>query len=386
LAAFGYLLGSDEEPTVERLNWMIGPSSGINSTWLESLSDSLVTALSLHFGKPERPAPDRILEPGSASWSEVTQFNSPSGVLYVYRQPSAWGAPLDSLVVMHSSARLLAEDRPDTSFTADQEREEAGLPSLEVLAEVTHALARPSPQLAAVLRVSGSKQEDLPTVRAALARTRGRGVSSGERDLLRLGVHLWLRSCRDLPGWADGDSAAIRPVRDALKEFGIRLERTHDGAWCYDGALAESLATRAGQNHWTDLAFVELMDRGWESPCGLCGWDKPFGADQFKPVIEYGDAYLRAHPNGEITDQVTLRVAEAHETAWSLSKAASDDEYIEASKYRLAASKHRERALQLYAKVSERRPDLVDDDLRRRLRRMRLDIDTGFHRYWCVWD
>jgi len=52
----------------------------------------------------------------------------------------------------------------------------------------------------------------------------------------------------------------------------------------------------------------------------------------------------------------------------------------------LDAPQHREQALLLYEKVIERSPGLADDDLRRRLRRIRLDIDTSFHKYWCVWD
>jgi hypothetical protein len=128
------------------------------------------------------------------------------------------------------------------------------------------------------------------------------------------------------------------------------------------------------------------LDRGWESPCEPCGWNKSFGPDQFKPVIEHGEAFLRAHARARIADQVRLRVAEAHETAWSLFKTGQDDEYIASNKYRLAAPEHRTQALQLYSRLIENRPDLADEKLRARLRRIRLDVDSNFHKYWCVWD
>ena len=385
LSAFGYLLGSDDVPTIERLTWTIGPLGGVNAAGLERLSESLVAALAPQFGSPERPAPDRILEPGSGFWREVTRLTSPAGVVYVFSLRSRGGVQLDSLVVMRSSARLLAEDAADSSVAYDQ-REQEGLPALAVLTEVSRALEASFPQLAAALRPGGSRPEDWPTVRAALTRARGRGVSAGERDLLRFASHLWLQSCKTLPGWADGDSAAVRFILDDLKAYGIQLKRSYYGEWCYDGVLAESLAMRAGRSRWADLAFLELMDRGWETPCGLCGWGKAHGPNQFQPVIERGDAYLSAHPNAAIADLVTLQVAEAHETAWSLSRAAADNEVMDPNRYSLAGQEHRRQAFLLYSKLVKKRPDLADENLRSRLRRMRLDIDTNFHRYWCLWD
>jgi hypothetical protein len=213
------------------------------------------------------------------------------------------------------------------------------------------------------------------------------GTSPEDRDLLRFGAHLWLAGCDRLPGWSEGDSATVRPILAALGGFGVRIVRTEEeGDWCYDGALADSLAMHPGRSQWTDFAFLELMDRGWESHCALCGWNKPFGPDSFRPVIEHGEAYLAAHPDGPIAELVKLRVAEAHETAWSLSKAAPGDDYIDARKYILQAPRHREQALALYERFLAGKPASVKPALRERMRRMRIDIDTNFHKYWCLWD
>ncbi len=386
LTADSYLLGGDDEPTVERLTWTIGPSDGLVQQGLNQLSNTLVADLAVRLGASAPPAPNSLLEPGSSDWQRIARFSSPGGILYVFLAPSGGGGVLDSLIVMHSSHRLLAEAEGDTSGDRYDERKEAGLVSLDVLAEVSRALTSSWPRLAAAMRPSGSELKDLPAVQAALSQARGDGLSIAERDLLHYSAHLWMRGCNALPGWEAGDSTAVRPIMDALGRYHVGLVRTYEGGWCYDGALAESLAARVGESRWSDLAFVELLDRGWESPCALCGWDKPFGPDLFKPVIEHGEAYLATHPRSEIADAVALRVAEAHETAWSLSKAASGDDYIDSNRYLLKAPKHRERALELYDQILEGKSDTWEPKLRDRLRRMRLDIDTDFHEYWCLWD
>jgi hypothetical protein len=287
---------------------------------------------------------------------------------------------------MQTSKRLLAGTSPDTSADRDDWREEMGLVSLEILDEVSRALTPLSPRLGPALRPSGSKAVDLPAVRSALSQARATSLPTERRDLLLYAAHLWLRGCSRLPGWDTGDSATVRPILAALGRYHVRLVRANEGEWCYDGALAESLAEHVGESRWADLAFVELLDRGWESPCALCGWDKPFGPDMFKPVIARGEEYLSAHPNSEIADAVALRVAEAHETAWSLSKVAPGDDYIDPNRYLLEATKHRERALALYDQLLEGKPATWGPKVRARVRRMRLDIDTAFHKYWCLWD
>src|SRR5258708_3440123 len=267
------------------------------------------------------------------------------------------------------------------------DRLDVSIPRAELARRTSAAISRSWPDLSAMVRLDRSRIEDLHAVRRALSRAARPGIRPDDRDLLRYGAHLWLAGCDSLPGWSKGVTTAVRAILSALGDFGVRIVRTQqEGDWCYDGALADSLAKHPGRGQWADFAFLELMDRGWESHCALCGSDKPFGPDYFVPVIEHGEAYLSAHPSGRIAELVALRVAEAHETAWSLSKARPDDDYITARKYVLQAPRHREQALALYERFLAGKPASVKPALRERLRRMRLDIDTNFHKYWCVWD
>jgi hypothetical protein len=221
-----------------------------------------------------------------------------------------------------------------------------------------------------------------------LDESRAGALAPDEGDLLRYTVHLWLQDLARVRGWCAGDSAITQPVIAAFDPRGIRVTRTHDGEWCALDSLAFEVAAHAGQNPWADIAFLEVLEKGFEAPCELCGWDSTYGADRFKPVIEQGEGFLRSHPRSPIANAVLLRVAEAHETAWSLSKvlATNSEEYIDPGRYASDAASHRARAIASYERLIAEAPTLADRSVRLRLARLRLDVDTDYHRYWCLWD
>jgi hypothetical protein len=79
-----------------------------------------------------------------------------------------------------------------------------------------------------------------------------------------------------------------------------------------------------------------------------------------------------------------LHMAEAHETAWSLSKSLPVADYLDPARYRLDAPRHREKALDLYGRYLKLRPGVAGlDSIRHRMNRLRLDVDTDFHKYFC---
>ena len=108
-----------------------------------------------------------------------------------------------------------------------------------------------------------------------------------------------------------------------LAPLGLRLEPSHYADFCYTGSLLDSLALRAGENRWTDEAFLYFQQAGWEEKCD-CGWSDFPGAEQFRPVIERGNAFLREHPESAVRNAVALTIAQAHETAWSLAMSRCD--------------------------------------------------------------
>lgn len=85
--------------------------------------------------------------------------------------------------------------------------------------------------------------------------------------------------------------------------------------------------------------------------------------------------------------EAELLVAEAHETAWSLGKMFTGDKYIDSTVYALDAPLHRTRAIELYdLQLRERPSDPRNAGIRKRLARMRIDVDTGYREFWCSYD
>ena len=155
---------------------------------------------------------------------------------------------------------------------------------------------------------------------------------------------------------------------------------------CASDTLTRILAARPGPNRWADFAFLQLQKQGWEARCQLCGWSAWPGPDQFRPVIEHGERFLLARPDSPVWWDVALTVAQAHETAWSPSKTVPGDEYIEPADYLAEAPDHRRRAIELYERILQRGSWLTTRAMVMRLHRLKLDIDTDYHPFWCVWD
>ena len=144
------------------------------------------------------------------------------------------------------------------------------------------------------------------------------------------------------------------------------------GDWCYDDSLSRALVAHAGSNRWTTLALVEWMERACYQPDGEM-WDL---------IIENGDRFLRAHPQGAEADEVRLHVGEAHETAWALAKGGVRTWSPE--KLAAEAAGHRVRAIQRYEEYLRARPRGDESDaVRERLKKIRADVGTGYYRYWC---
>ncbi len=52
---FAFMLGDDQEPTIERTQWSIGPASGITAPVQEVVAGHLMDHWSRRFGRPRRP-------------------------------------------------------------------------------------------------------------------------------------------------------------------------------------------------------------------------------------------------------------------------------------------------------------------------------------------
>jgi hypothetical protein len=253
--------------------------------------------------------------------------------------------------------------------------------------EVIHALRARHPELASVLESTRTTSDQVRVVDSAVSMAR-RGPADTERDLVLYAAHLWANGVlgelqgnppRDCNG---ADSGFVHEFNAAFSTRDrSQIGCDHYGSWWYSGGFIDSVVTHAGANRWADDAFLDRTRAGWNLESGC---SSEVGTDEFRPVIARGEAFLKAHPSSLVVPEVRLLVAEAHETAWSLGKMFTGDKYIDSTVYALDASPHRTRAIELYdLQLRERPSDPRNAGIRKRLARMRIDVDTGYREFWC---
>lgn len=373
-----YLIGENDLPSVESVEWRVTGRDARDSLAIRGLYSTIVDTLRARLGTGATG--------DGESEDEGYSADTKTGMVHVALSARARFGEADAIrISVRSHAFLRSKDDPRV-FPLEEAYFSEDDPPARWREEVAAWLEPRHPELSAILDSSTSLVADLPVAVRALELSRSSDLDREERDALALGSHLWLeRGTADV--WASVDTALVRSLKGTLGPFGARLDPVYDEALCYDLGLTADLVRRPTANRWTELAFLERQLRGWSNPCSLCGWDSIPDPDLFRPAIERGEAFLIEHPNASIWWQVARTVAEAHETAWSLSKTHADDEYIRAIDYVLEAPAHRTRAMELYELlITKGPPELVTPGLRGRARRLVLDIDTGYHEYWCVWD
>jgi len=275
---------------------------------------------------------------------------------------------------------------PDEWNLAESERAEKAKGRVR---EVLTALRTHHARLTSALELTRATSSQIHAVREELLSALRLLRSNEDRDLVLLATHLWTRQFAESltkGRRADTDSTVLRDFNAAFSTFGGPLDCGYDDIWCYPSFLADSLASRAGANRWTDFAFLERMEEGWAPACEPCGYDSLVGPGQFRPVIARGTAYLRVHPRSRIAPEVRLMVAEAHETAWGLAVGYGGDEYFD-QRFAPEATAHRKRAIEMYEAYLREHPlDPRGGAIQLRLGRMRIGKYTSYERYWCIWD
>lgn len=364
-----YQVSADSAPTLERVRWFVSAPSGTTPSQWREFRSRLADRLARSWGPSNDSGSSGPLH-GSASTLTI--------------RLNGTATTIDSLEIE------LRTDRLDAAFALqDWKANEADLWNpdpyrAERLGAQVSALRDRWPALASAVSADSAKPSDLSAMIAALRQ--GRNATGDDRDLLLFTTHTWLAWYASSIG--ERDSTRALALRKAVREFGGTVGLTPDGVWCYGSTALNQVASKAGQDRWADEAFLLRMSEGWEAPCSLCGTDSTFGSDEWKEVIRRGGAFLATYPESPIAPRVRLLLAEAHETAWSLSKTGNiNEDYIDPMPYRLDAPAHRSEAIRLYERfLSERPDDPQAMSIRRRLGRMRLDVDTSYHRFWCVWD
>jgi len=216
------------------------------------------------------------------------------------------------------------------------------------------------PELAASL---SSKAPDEAQLRKAVERAMSPGAASdSDRDLLLLTADQFLRHHGDpgLPVTLDDE------LDPAWVKLGFRSYGEPTSAyWEYCGSILPTIASRAGKDEWADRALLMLLDQGWITDCSSTYEETNSEAELFVPVIAHGEEFLAQHLGTPVWGAVALRVAMAHETAWSLAKDGGDPS---------GNGKHRERAMLLYRELAAGEKD---PRLRAALQSRARALETG---------
>jgi len=433
-----YLLNGSEKPTLERVRYLIVPPPDARVEDWGRIHAALLDDLSASLGIPKwrdrdwekiGTGRDRVVEAklftalpdtgkghatssnfkllrfpmadSTGGWGydrkrgEVREEMRPIGgsevpkVVQSPEPPRRTRATVESLVVYCFSRKLGAETHEASWDLGEGDSTAIGFPPAVEYgrSDVLHALRTRWPRLAAVLDSTRATSEQLRVVDSAVSSAH-RLRADPQKDLVFYAAHLWTKRALDIlqenpPKDCNGQGNPF--VREFNAVFSVRdrsqIGCDHDGGWWYTGGFIDSVALRAGANRWTDYAFLDRTRAGWnqEDGCGCA-----IGSDEFRPVIARGEKFLRTHPSSVVALEVRLLVAEAHETAWSLGKMFTGDQYIPSTEYALDAQAHRTRAIALYEmQLSDQPRDSRNGEIRRRLARMRLDVDTGYREFWC---
>ncbi len=430
-----YLLDGSEKPTLERVRYaIVAPPEARVEDWRKiqsALIDDLSAALEIPKWRDRDwekigIGRDRVVEmqlvtalpdtgkpsATSARWTPLSHPMADSGASYGHSgkpgavkemmQPIGGSgdgprptelsrrttAVVESLVVYCFSQKLEAETR-DAEWDID--REDSTVTPFSVIEydrnEVIQALRAHHLELASVLDSTRATSNQVRAVDSAVSMAR-RGPAGTERDLVLYAAHLWAkRVVGALQGTPpkDCDGKHTGFVHEFNAAFSTRdrsrIECGHYGDWWYSGGFIDSVVTHAGANRWADDAFLDRTAVGWNLEYGC---SPEIGTDEFRPVIARGEAFVKAHPSSWVVPEVRLLVAEAHETAWSLGKMFTGDKYIDSTVYAVNAPAHRTRAIELYElQLRERPSDPRNAAIRKRLARMRIDVDTGYREFWC---
>jgi hypothetical protein len=178
--------------------------------------------------------------------------------------------------------------------------------------------------------------------------------------------------------------------RRELSTFGVTYEQASEEPWAYGGSLLQHVWTGYGETEWGQRAFLLLLSQGFDTSV-----DCKAGRDQFRKVIPEGLQFLERHADSPHRLDVQLAVAQAYETWWSLSQApAPGQAQTEAEEaepdanpqqYQESAEAARQQAIARYEQFLQTAPQSDYAAYARRvLPRLKLGIDTGQRRFYCV--
>jgi hypothetical protein len=173
-------------------------------------------------------------------------------------------------------------------------------------------------------------------------------------------VHELIPNILEPKGATKIDPATWREPTSAVMKFSdLGIEYYYyspDGAWrpSKNPVDLNRLATEYLDSRWGRHAFLMMTQLGWSK--GAC----QEGPDQFRLVIEHGEAFLAKYPVSEVSDRIRLEVANAYATWWNIANM-EPDAYTDPTRYKTGAAKAKQRSIELYKQFLSAQKNPIPD-------------------------
>jgi len=175
-------------------------------------------------------------------------------------------------------------------------------------------------------------------------------------------------------------------LRADFGRYGLTLAGAElGGVFIYPHDLLWRLWHDYPATDWGERAFVLLLNQGWDTSATCAK-----GSDQTKEVIRQGESFLQKRPNSSYRGVVTLLVAEAYASRWSLSNEPAGGEMfdnVNPKDFQEGAEEARVKAISYFEKVVQLAPGTS-------LSRYALEVLPPLrekqildnYRFYCVYD
>ena len=144
-------------------------------------------------------------------------------------------------------------------------------------------------------------------------------------------------------------------LQSGLSRYGLKLDNDElGGGLYYPHDLLWRIWQEYPETEWGERVFVLLLDSGWDGSATCAK-----GEDRTREVIRQGESFLRQRPNSPQRAVVTLLVAEAYASWWSLGNepAASDmSAYVDRKQFEEGAEAARIKAIGYFEEVAQLAP------------------------------
>jgi hypothetical protein len=156
------------------------------------------------------------------------------------------------------------------------------------------------------------------------------------------------------------------------------------GVFVYSGDLAWRLWSEYRSTDWGERTFVLLLERGWDTT-STC--DK--GAEQFRGVIRQGETFLQERPASSQRAVVTLLVAEAYATWWSLSLESRQgmSDYVDPKQYVNGAEEAHTKSISYFEQAAQLAPNTNLAEYAKQVANALRDHEPlDNYRFYCIYD